>query len=252
MVRSSVVHARAFTLIELLVAIGVSVVLLSILAFVFKISAGATRDATTRVSLIERTRLLNMRVRQEVAGMDDKTVRLMSGTTTPYTDKRTYDLDITDPINGSKWFMFTTNTIENGRRVKVDVKYELVEDAGGDYTKSALVRWRDKTAPFIYDSGNHRWDMNPKYCVGDDEWVAPTSGSYDKADVLVTNVRYARFNVVDPPAGMPGSTTAPSPSELNPRLLPAAVQLIIDFGPEQGNLEMGERMTMTFLIPRGQ
>ncbi len=40
-----------FTLIELLVAIAVSVVLLSILAFVFRISTSATRDASSRVAL---------------------------------------------------------------------------------------------------------------------------------------------------------------------------------------------------------
>src|ERR1043165_9353758 len=94
---------RGFTLIELLVAITVSVILLSILAMVFKLATQATRDANQRIVLTERLRALNIRMRQEIGNMLDAP-RSKAG-------DRTFDLDA-----AGEYIAFATSTDEDGGR----------------------------------------------------------------------------------------------------------------------------------------
>ncbi|MCY3017615.1 MAG: type II secretion system protein [Planctomycetota bacterium] len=238
-------RARAFTLIELLVAISVSVVLLSIMAFVFRISTAATRDANARVALTERLRSLNIRMRQELGGMLP-IQRLDPGSgipPKPYTDKRTFELS-----DDKRILKFASATVEGGRPVSVDVKYEYLPDPSGDVTKNVLIRWRDKTGPF----NNKTHQVNDNYLLGDDQWEVPDAPDrYYESDVMVKNVRLAEFEVVDVPDGMPGNPNPPSPTELSPRELPSMVKLTIEFGPESGNINMVERAILCFPIYRG-
>jgi len=240
--------ARGFTLIELLVAISVSVVLLSVLAFVFQISTAATRDANSRVALTERLRSLNIRMRQEIGAILPVQRFQTPGTT--FLDKRTYDID-----NPGTWLVFSTATQENGRPVSVDVKYEYIPD-GANPNNGILVRWRDNTGPYMYDIPTQKWLPNPLALLGDNEtssWIART-----RADIMVTNVRRCVFDIIDAPPGMPvgpNGTVKPIPvgpvTELNPRELPSAVVLTIEFGAEVGNPDMLQNTTMTFPVYRG-
>jgi prepilin-type N-terminal cleavage/methylation domain-containing protein len=234
------INTRAFTLIELLVAIGVSVVLLSILAFVFKISTAATRDANARVALTERMRSLNIRLRQEIGSM--LPVQRLDGGGIPYPDRRTFEISPT----GDALIMSTT-TVEDGRSVSVDVKYEFLPDPGGDAAKNVLVRSRDNTGP--YDRKDNKI-ANPLYLLGDNgstSWLA-----WDQGDVMVTNVRFCKFEAVDVPAGMPGGpAVSPSQTTLSPRELPSAVRLRIEFGADTGNQDMIERAVIEFPVYRG-
>ncbi|MGD0088954.1 MAG: hypothetical protein ABSE73_03470 [Planctomycetota bacterium] len=238
-------------MIELLVAICVSVILLVIVAFVFKISAAATRDANSRVGMTERLRLVNIRLRQEIGAMlpiprlDPSTKPLA-----PYPDKRTFDV----AADGT-WIMFATSTVQDGLPVNVDVKYEFLQSPDGDPHKNVLVRWRDHTGP--YDNTTHL--ANPNYTLGDNSFEAPTSGStYFNADVLMQNVRSVKFDVssMDVPAGMPltdgqAASSVPNPTDLYPRQLPAGVELDIEYGPEQGDLDKLERQDLFFTVYRG-
>ena len=251
--------ARGFTLIELLVAISVSVVLLSILAFVFKISTSATRDASSRVALTERLRTLNIRLRQEIGAM--LPVQRLDGAGKPYPDKRTFAID---PVG--KWITFSTSTQENGRPVSVDVRYELVDDpSAAPGTTQALVRRRDKTGPYFQDA-SMIWKPNDKYKLGDDDPSASWE-AMERRDVMVTNVINLKFAVKDPsatppidfdvPVGMEaayGGATVVAPGAatmLSPRELPAAVRLVIEFSAEVGNPDMTQDSVMVFPVYRG-
>jgi prepilin-type N-terminal cleavage/methylation domain-containing protein len=247
--------ARGFTLIELMVAIGISVLLLSILAFVFKISTQATRAATSQVSLTERMRILNIRMRQEIGAMLP-VQRLDPGTSKPHDDKRTFE--VTDNAGGATdrgpVLKFASATVEEGLPVSVDVKYEFIQDPGGDVTKNVLIRWRDMTGPYQTNVGTGAKEINPNYKLGDDKWMVPTDGStYSRADVLVSNVRnlYFTAKAMDIPPGMPGNSATASPTDLNPRMLPAGIQMFIEYGPETGNLDMVDRAMLYFPVYRG-
>jgi len=275
--------APAFTLIELLVAICVSVVLLVILAFVFKVSAGATRDATSRVGMTERIRLLNIRMRQEIGSMLP-IPRLDPGSGNPlkpYKDMRTFDVAGGSDSNGAgSWIMFATSTVENGLPVNVDVRYQWIQDPGGDPHKNVLVRWRDHTGPYSYDPSTHLVDLskaNSAYLLGDNSFetaegfrAPPTGGDrFFDSDVLMQNVRSVKFAVswmdgasnrkitTDVPASMPVDddsaplATAPNPTDLYPRQLPAGVRLDLEYGPEQGDLDRTETVSLFFTVYRG-
>lgn len=239
---------RGFTLIELLVAIAVSVVLLSILAFVFKISTAATRDASSRVSLTERLRTLNIRLRQEVGSM--LPVQRIDAAGKPYPDKRTFAID-----PSGQWITFSTATQENGRPVSVDVRYEVVTDAVTNITE--LVRRRDKTGPYKQNPITLAWTPNAKYLMGDDDPVNSWE-TLGRADVMVTNVLNCKFEATDYdiPQGMEGAVggipkATPSTTTLSPRELPAAIKLTISFRAEVGNPEMQQDTVMVFPIYRG-
>jgi len=243
--------AAAFTIIELLVAICVSVVLLVIVAFVFKISAAATRDANSRVGMTERLRLVNIRLRQEVGAMLP-VQRLDSGfkPPQPYTDKRTFEV----AADGT-WIVFATSTVQDGLPVSVDVKYEFIEDPGGDPHQNVLVRWRDGTGP--YDNTTHQ--ANPNYMLGDSSFEKPTTGApFFHSDVLMLNVRSVKFDVssMDVPNGMcfnngQAPTTVANPTDLYPRQLPAGIEMDIEYGPETGDLDRTERQKLFFTVYRG-
>lgn len=234
-----------FTLIELLVAIAVSVILLSILAFVFRLATGATRDANSRVALTERMRSLNIRLRQEIGAM--LAVQRLDGAGKPYTDKRTYEITPSTSGAANAMLRFTSATVQDGKNVSQDVRYEFVPDPGGDVEKNALVRWRDKTGNF----DNVTRQVNPNYKMGDDKWELPASGPYFEADVIVKNVRFVAFKAWDIPPGFPGNPNPPDLAGLNPRELPASIELDIEFGPETGNPDMLERAKLSFPIYRG-
>ncbi len=238
--------SRGFTLVELLVSVTVSVVLLAILAMVFQLSTRATRNANTRIALTERMRALNIRFRQEVGNMlniartDDK-------------DGKTY---IISP--GKDWIVFSTATDEDGRAVNVDVKYEYKK--GSKPEDGKLIRRRDKTGPFLLDNSGEI-DIDPKtkapkpngtYLVGDGSFFedGKAGDSSAPSTVMLSNVREVIFRVIDPPPlpNDPALTT-----QLNPRTLPAAIEMQIKFGPEigSGDIEATESLRLVFPVYRG-
>ncbi len=243
---------RGFTLIELLVAITISVVLLSILAQVFRLATQATRDANTRISLVERLRALNIRMRQEFGNMLDKPRTAVNGAT--------YEIG-----GANDYFIFSTATDEDGRPVNVDVKY--VFKKGQNPVDGKLIRRRDLTGPYLLDTnGQVQLDtsqtagntinasaipkVNPNYVIGDDQFFEDAMSAEQTSDatVMMTNVRAVTFTVLDPPLSPKNPALA---SMLNPRTLPAAVQMDIQYGPEVGNTENLEWLRIVFPVYKG-
>lgn len=220
-------RSNGFTLIELLVAITISVMLLSILAMVFKLATQATRDANLRISTTERLRALNIRMRQEIGNMLDKP---RPNAKVP---NATYD------IGGNGEFVsFATSTDEDGRPVNVDVKY--VFKKGQKPEDGKLIRRRDLTGPYILD-GDGQVLIDPKtlapkaqatagYILGDERFFEDSKTAEDssEATIMMTNVRQVTFRIIDPPLA---PTDAALRTLLNPRTLPAAIEMKMQYGP---------------------
>lgn len=237
---------RGFTLVELLVSVTVSVVLLAILAMVFQLSTRATRNANTRIALTERMRALNIRLRQEVGNMlniartDDK-------------DGKTY---IISP--GFDSITFSTATDEDGRQVNVDVKYEYAKGTKPEDGK--LIRRRDLTGPYLLDNTGEvklndktkAPEINGTYIVGDGKFFedGKAGNSSAPSTVMLANVREVIFRIIDPP---PGPNDPILTTQLNPRTLPAAIEMQIKFGPEpgSGDVESLESLRLVFPVYRG-
>ncbi|MEI6232623.1 MAG: prepilin-type N-terminal cleavage/methylation domain-containing protein [Planctomycetota bacterium] len=239
---------HGFTLIELLVAVTISVLLLSILAQVFKLATKATSDANMRISLTERIRALNIRMRQEIGNMLD-VVRDES----KVGKYACYDYDKT----AQDYITFTTATDEDGRQVKVDVQY--IFKKGSKLETGKLIRRRDLSGPYILDA-NGQIEMNnstkpptpkanPKYDLGD-KLLFEDGKSADESHestVMMTNVRSVKFRIIDPPL-VDAKVTA---TMLNPRALPAAIEMEIQYGPDVGTTDILETTKIVFPIYKG-
>jgi hypothetical protein len=239
-----------------MVAISISVVLLSILAFVFKIATGATRDAASRVSLTERLRMVNIRLRQEIGSMLPQ-VRLdgLPPKGKPCLDGRTF----VGSFDG-KAFIFATSTAEFGRPVSVDVKYEFLPDPDDQTGQTMLlVRWRDKTGPYVLDKKTNTWASNPNYVLGDESWELNTgTPPWMQSDVLLKGVTFGKFEIIDPPdtmnlavTGAKATATPPATANLQPRTLPSAIKLSLEFRADVGNVNMTQAAVIEFPVYRG-
>ncbi len=238
-----------FTLIELLVAVTISVLLLSILAQVFKLATAATRDANMRISLTERLRALNIRMRQEIGNM--LSAPRLKSKVGAYA---CYDYD----INTKDYISFATATDEDGRPVNVDVKYIFV--AGKKPEDGKLIRRRDLTGPYMLDQyGQIQMDnstnppspkVNPAYEIGDMQYFEDTKSAEDSSEstIMMSNVRSVKFRIIDPPLkpDNPALITL-----LNPRTLPASIEMEIQYGPDVGNVNNLETTKMVFPVYKG-
>lgn len=216
-------RSRGFTLIELLVSTAVATILLSILAFVFRLSIGATREANTRIGITERLRTITSRVRQEVGGM--LPVKRASGMTYAINNSNSKIANV---------LTMASATNEDGRSVSVDVRYEFIPDAANP-ENGKIVRYRDATGP--YDLAKPTLH-NPAYATGDDTFAPQSEGS-----ILLTNVRETKFEVIDPPP--------PPGNGIDPRELPAAIKMTLTFGAPNADPSMTETFVMTFPVYRG-
>jgi prepilin-type N-terminal cleavage/methylation domain-containing protein len=231
-----------FTLLELLVAVAVSVILVSILSFVFTTSINATRATSARVAVTERMRSLNIRLRQEVGAMLQVTRTQEAGD--PANPGVGYDYYVSP--SGDE-LTFTTATDEFGRPVTVDVRYKLEADPNTP-GRSMLVRYRDSTGP--YDPADpSKLNLDPvtfawRCKTGDYNFITP----YAQSDIMLANIVSStfKFSAVNPPP-----TPVPGDTSLYPRTLPAAIALTLTFSPEVGDPNMVQTVTLTFPVYRG-
>ena len=217
-------RSKAFTLIELLVAITISVMLLSILAQVFKLATAATRDANMRISTTERLRALNIRMRQEFGNMLNN----------PRPNAKPVDATYDFNEAGADYISFSTSTDEDGRPVNVDVKY-VFKKGTSKPSDGKLIRRRDLTGPYLLDNygqvvvdkKTNSPTINPNYAIGDEQFFEDAKSAEDSSEstVMMTNVRSVKFRILDKPLDPTDKTLQ---AMLNPRTLPAAVEMEIE------------------------
>ena len=195
---------------RLLVTVAVSIILITILSFVMRISVSTMRDANSRGSLTERLRTMNIRMRQEIGGMLPIARSSAAGAC--------FQIGNSNGLTGNV-LVFSSSTSDSGKTVSIDVKYEYIPDTTSP-DRGRLVRYRDATGP--YDAVDPT-KINPNYALGDDQFLAETQG-----DVLLVNVRSLTFETIDPPP-------APAATDLHPRVLPGAIKVTITYGPDIGD-----------------
>lgn len=231
---------RAFTMIEVVVAIGLMVVIMAVLAFVFKESADAVAGSTEAVAMVQNARAMYGRMSREIGHAvqyyDHETAR------------RGFWMD-GDVINKSgDELEFVSQTTNDGELGTWDVRYRYVE--------AEQTLYRDKDSPFfdLGDPGNPRngsyrlWDhwYNGLDIDGDgdiDEYMSaqveqvlahPVVPMLDENDVAVPI-----FAIVsDPDRGLG--------AEIMTRL-PAAVRVRLVFIDSRGGQSI--RMPMQFYFP---
>lgn len=216
---------RGFTLLEVLVAVSVSVVLLTVLAFVMRVSVSTMRDANSRTSMAERLRNMNIRLRQESGGM--LPIQRVNNAMYQITDSQGLTKNV---------LLFASTTSAAGKVVSIDVKYEYIPDLAAP-EKGRLVRYRDKTGPYDLIDPNK---VNPTYTLGDDQFAPET-----ESDVVLTNVRAVTFEAIDPPPPLN------STNDLHPQVLPKSIKMTVTFGPEIGDPQAIENGVYYFPVYRG-
>jgi prepilin-type N-terminal cleavage/methylation domain-containing protein len=262
---------KAFTLIELLVAVGISVVLLAILTFVFRVSTAASRTATSRVSLTERLRSLNMRMRQEIGGMLEVDALPASTRETWAKAKKPPQYTCCAVRDKGAAITFTASTNQDGKAVTVDVAYVYEPGTRESPEQGRLIRLRDATGPEVdsmtaAEKTARGLPATATYCLGDDLFLdcldkakslkdiialteaADLDPNIAVRDVMITNVRLANFD--DVYVELPDDR-ANAIKPLTDRKLPGAIKLRIRFGPEVGEMDMVEEEEIYFLVPRG-
>src|ERR1043165_1740858 len=140
-----------------------------------------------------------------------------------------------------EYIAFATSTDEDGRSVNVDVKY--IFKRGSRPEDGKLIRRRDMTGPYVLDNdgqvvldkvtGAPKLNPTTNQKLGDDQFFEDTRSGDQSSEstVMMTNVRQVRFRVIDPPLD-PNKDKAVLNTILNPRLLPAAVEMNIQYAPE--------------------
>lgn len=175
---------RGFTMLELIVSVGLMVVLLSVLAFLFRQSAEAVSQATEAVNTVQKARNFEARLGRELAAAVEYVVQ---GTALGKPERAFwFDDDGTnrgstgDPASAAYTtsIEFVSRTLQDGVMKTWDVKYVFTMDEGKSY--GAIRRLKD--APNS-DGDYVLWDKKS------------TGGSWDdtQEEILVWPVEDVKF-----------------------------------------------------------
>jgi len=181
---------RGFTMLELIVSVGLMVVLLTVLAFVFRQSAEAVSQATEAVNTVQKARNFEARVGRDLASAVEFVVE-GGGLEKP---KRAFWFDDDPEYRGSQGnpeeadyttsIEFVSRSMQDGVLRTWDVKYVFTKDMGKKY--GAIRRLKDTThkKPDGSDSG--------EYVLWDHEWE-PAAAGKEQGEVLAWPVKDVTF-----------------------------------------------------------
>ncbi|MHC4253447.1 MAG: PulJ/GspJ family protein [Planctomycetota bacterium] len=129
---------RGFTMLELIVSVGLMVVLLSVLAFVFRQSAEAVSQATEAVNTVQKARNFEARLGRELAAA----VQYVAEDTASGKPERAFWFDGDGAFMESQGnpssagyttsIEFVSRTMQDGVMKTWDVKYVFVKDTAAD------------------------------------------------------------------------------------------------------------------------
>lgn len=220
---------RGFTMLELIVSVGLMVVLLSVLAFVFRQSAEAVSQATEAVNTMQKARNFEARLGRELAAAVQYVVEGVSLAK----PQRAFRFDENGVHNGSQGdpdsaaygtqIEFVSRTLQDGVMKTWDVKYIFVMDPGETY--GSITRKKDAPNP----------DANGEYVLWDQLWVE------DQDEVIawpVTGVSFQAAGNWLPEEDVSGDENTE---------LPPYVQVDVTFLDKWGGQSF--RLPMTFYFP---
>ncbi len=170
---------RGFTMIELIVAVGLMIVLLGVLAFVFRESAGAVEAATEAVTVAQTARNFEAKLARELASAVAYIKEETLGTTGKIVRGFTFD-DSPIAYNSEKCIEYVSQAMSDGKLKTWDVKYSYEKYAGKNY--GAIRRHKDAPKPGTtdkYELWDHLWE-------DDDPNIKP--------ETLAAPVRGVRFS----------------------------------------------------------
>jgi type II secretory pathway pseudopilin PulG len=200
--RYSLRATRAFTMLELLVAIGLMVMLLSVLAFVFRQSAQAVTGATETVTIVQRARNFSSRLGKEVAAAVESYLPPDARGKPPRLTFIVSD-DGETPLEEGENLEFLSQTLNEGVMDTWCVKYFYSPEKGvGGPDEMGSIRRIIRTR---------------------DRFGEPFDKKFDKDERVVANVRKVKFRRVPPPP----------PRHLVDKM-PASVEVIVTFVDQWG------------------
>jgi type II secretory pathway pseudopilin PulG len=208
-------RARAFTMLELLIAVGLMVMLLGVLAFVFRQSSAAVSGATETVTMVQRARNFSARLGKEIAAAVENYVAPKSLGKPPLLTFIVSKDDQTPEEEGDR-VEFLSQTLNEGVMDTWCVKYYYVaeKNAGGDL-----------------EMGSVRRIIRPRERFGE-----PFDDTLDKDERVVSNVRNVTFRRVPPP---------PSGNQVDK--MPASVEVIATFVDKWGGKKF--KLPQQFYFP---
>lgn len=161
-------NERGFTMIELIVAVGLMIVVLGVLAFVFRQAAGAVASATEAVTVVQKARNFEDRLGRELASA----VAYLSEEGTALKSKAARGFifdDKADEETSARCIEFVSQTMNDGILDTWDVKYHYEADldsSGQPLDYGSIKRCKDaRNKMGNYVLWDHQWEE-------DDEIVA--------------------------------------------------------------------------------
>ncbi len=175
---------RAFTMIELLVAIGLMVMLLSVLTFVFRQSAEAVSGATETVNVVQKARNFASRLGKEVGAA----VEYYLPGKPPVLAFSVFDSVTSSPAESGRMIEFLSQTTNEGILDTWCVRYYYVPetDEGKDTETGTIYRL---VRPVFDKDGKPTFRTAPS--------ASPTVGQ--QGEVIARPVRNVIFRRVPPP-----------------------------------------------------
>lgn len=261
-----------FTMIELVVSISLMVLLLGVLAFVFRQSSEAVGSATEAVNTVQRARIFSARFGRDLAGAKRSVVETERGTKV-----RTFllapnpELDPPRGINpnGGDSIMFKSKTRYRGIKGTWVVRYHY-EDVTRQYGAiRRMVRYRPDPDPdrppldyyivrggeegdkperrFLSDDA-YIWDMEAPDPYDPDDAATDPVGTMQPPETVVSHVKRIPgrpvFHAVDPDASL---------LEANLEFrIPASVRVSLNFVDNRGGESFVLPMEFWFPIYQGE
>ena len=217
---------RGFTMIELIVAVGLMIVVLGVLAFVFRQSAGAVGSATEAVTVVQTARNFEARLGRELASA----VAYLKETAGGQAQRGfTFD-DDAGAEKSARCIRFVSQTMNDGILDTWDVKYHYEEDPASP----AANRWG--AVKRRKDARNSEGD----YELWDDDattWEA-------KDEILAQPVRGVEFAAAE-------GWDAGAVGDENPRL-PPYVRVKVTFLDKWGGRTFQLPMDFYFPVYQGE
>lgn len=221
---------RGFTMIELVVAVGLMMLLMSVVATVFNGSQTAISNAEEAIDMLQRARTLHARLSKDLSGAMVHMTQSNSGSIELAFSFEDPSTTTASTATSGNELYFIAQTIQNGQLGTWDVAYIVTQEDGKDY--SQISRLNDIAKDDVYTL----WDWS--------------TNADQAAQISSPPTPIADF-IAPPEDGEPVFEAhplwEPRPDDIANNALPQYIEVDITFLGNRGNSE--RTRTMNYLIP---